>query len=53
MDSFKIGTWFSYQKPRWEIKLDGCEENVIEKTGLSRERLIKVLKVLHDNEIID
>ncbi|CRK85227.1 hypothetical protein [Neobacillus massiliamazoniensis] len=42
MDSFKIGTWFSYKKLKWETNLEWCSEEVIRKTGLSRERLKKV-----------
>ncbi len=53
MDSYKIGTWFSYKKPKWETNLQWCSDNIIEKTGLSRERLKKVLEILHENNIID
>jgi hypothetical protein len=53
MDSFKIGTWFSYKKPKWETNLEWCSDDIIKQTGLSRERLIKALEVLYEHKIID
>ncbi|RBP89592.1 hypothetical protein DFO70_111248 [Cytobacillus firmus] len=53
MDEYKIGSWFSYDKPKWETNLEGCSDEVIKKTGFSREQLKKVLEVLYQNRIFE
>lgn len=53
MDSLNIGTWFSYDKPKWETELECCDDNVKKQTGLTRKELINVLTVIYENNIIN
>ena len=36
----------------WEDKLDYCDDYTISKTGLSREKLKKILEILSDNGVL-
>jgi hypothetical protein len=45
--------WFTYKRPTWEIYLENASEDVIRRTGLSREELKHVLDVLHEERVIN
>ena len=48
----QYGTWFTYQKPEWEEHLENASDNVLDKTGMSRNELKRVLEHLHEQGII-
>ena len=48
----QFGSWFT-TKPKWETKLDNASDNVLKKTGMSRNELKRVLEHLHDEGIIE
>lgn len=43
----------NYNKPNWESYLEDAPDYVIDETGLSREKLQKVLSILYKNRIIN
>jgi transcription initiation factor IIE alpha subunit len=45
-------TWFTPTKPAWEERLEYTSNNVIEKTGLNRNELKKLLTYLDEQGII-
>lgn len=47
-----FGTWFSYHKPYWETRLEDASNYVIEKTGMSRDELERLLHYLHEEGIL-
>lgn len=49
----QFGSWFDIKKPQWESYLDEADEDVINQTGLTREKLKQVLEVLHEHRIIN
>lgn len=42
-----------FDKPKWETKLESTDEKTVRKTGLSKEKLKEILKVLYDNGVIN
>lgn len=46
------GTFLYEPSKSWEYNLNNASESVIEETGLSREKLEEVLKILDENRII-
>lgn len=44
-------TW-AYRPETWEVRLDKCDEFVIRETGLSRDKLKDVVKILRDHRIV-
>lgn len=52
MSSFMLES-LRYRKPSWETYLEDASDRVIEETGLSREKLKKVLEVLYEHRIIN
>jgi hypothetical protein len=48
----QFGTWFTYQKPEWEENLENTSDYVLDKTGMSRDKLKSVLEYLHEHGVI-
>lgn len=48
----QFGTWFDYQKPEWEENLENTSDYVLDKTGMSRDKLKSVLEYLHEHGVI-
>lgn len=48
-----IGSWGTYEPPKFEEKLEFTSDYVIEKTGMSRKRLHELLTFLHEVGIIE
>ena len=45
------GTWL-YKEPNWETRLDELSDYYIEQTGLSKEKLYKVLEIMAEHGVI-
>jgi hypothetical protein len=45
--------WEPERRPVWKIYLQDAPESVIEKTGLEKEELEKILDILHEHRIIN
>lgn len=45
--------WEPERRPIWKIYLQDAPESVIEKTGLEKEELEKILDILHEHRIIN
>lgn len=52
MNEYSFGTWGTYQKPEWEIRLENTSDYIIEKTGMSRKRLEELLEYLYEEKVI-
>lgn len=48
----QFGSWFTPTKSDWEERLENTSNYVIEKTGMSRTELKKVLRYLEEQGII-
>lgn len=49
----QLGTWGSYRKPAWQERLEDVSDYKIEKaTGMSKEKLTKILQYLDDCNVI-
>jgi len=44
--------WHDYEKPSWEIRLEDAPEYVIQKTGMTRKELERLLHYLQEEGII-
>lgn len=52
MASMTFGGWGVNPKSPWEEKLEYVSDNVIKRTGMSRNELTKLLKYLDEQNII-
>lgn len=48
----QVGTWGTNHKTAWEERLDYTSDYVIQKTGMNRNELKKLLQYLDDHNII-
>jgi hypothetical protein len=48
----QFGTWFTPTKPAWEERLDYMSNYAIEKTGMNRSELKKLLTYLDDQGVV-
>ena len=52
MSHMSIGSWNSYVEPEWKDKLEFTSDYKLEKTGLNRKQLERLLNQLTEMEII-
>jgi hypothetical protein len=48
----QFGTWFTDEKPAWEERLEYMSEYKINKTGMTRNELKKLLQYLDEENVI-
>jgi transcription initiation factor IIE alpha subunit len=48
----QFGGWFTNTKPAWEERLENTSNYVLEKTGMNRNELKKLLTYLDEQGII-
>jgi transcription initiation factor IIE alpha subunit len=52
MAMLKFGSWWADEPTPWEERLEYTSNYVIEKTGMTRQELKKLLQYLYNHDII-